>query len=75
MPTIATRSNYSAPSPSGICAATLRRPWGLLGGEIADTWRKFNAAYFNDALWVISPIVSQALPPGSVSASLADPTN
>jgi hypothetical protein len=24
--------------------------WGILGGDIADTWRRFNGAYFNDAL-------------------------
>jgi hypothetical protein len=31
---------------------------GILGGEVADTWRKFNTAYFNDALRPIPLIVS-----------------
>jgi hypothetical protein len=38
--------------------------WGILGGDIADTWRKFNATYFNDALRPIPLIVSQTLPFG-----------
>jgi hypothetical protein len=38
--------------------------FGLLGGEIADTWRKFNTAYFNDTLRPIPLIVSQTLPFG-----------
>ncbi len=38
--------------------------WGLLGADIADTWRKFNAAYFDGALRPIPLIVSQMLPFG-----------
>jgi hypothetical protein len=38
--------------------------WGILGGDIADTWRKFNAAYFNDALRPIPLVISQTLPFG-----------
>jgi hypothetical protein len=38
--------------------------WGILGGDIADTWRKFNGAYFNDALRPIPLVISQTLPFG-----------
>jgi len=38
--------------------------FGCLGGEIADAWRKFNTAYFNDALKSIPLVISQTLPFG-----------
>jgi hypothetical protein len=33
--------------------------WGQIGADIADTWRKLNAAYFDGALRPIPLIVSQ----------------
>ena len=38
--------------------------WGPLGADIADTWRKFNVAYFAGALRPIPLVISQTLPFG-----------